>query len=1076
MISISNEARSLFEEIVVEDHEDDWTSVLDRCNGNELLAKEVVSLLRAYDGADSLLDLSFQSDPSGQFAVSGELENFRLLKLIGVGGFGEVYEAEQVAPLRRRVAIKVVRSGMNSSDVLSRFENERQTLAMLNHPNIARILDVGTCNHGRPFFVMDLVSGSDVATFCDENEVCLTERVNIFVDICHAVQHAHLKGVIHRDLKPSNVLIENSNGNYVPKVIDFGISKLIGSQTEARTYMTRESAIIGTPLFMSPEQARRSKDVDTRSDVYSLGGILYKLVTGDTPINSEMSKESDFIDLLEMVRNREPVRPSDLLASSENVETIANLRATTSKHLAQQVRGDLDWILMKALDKEPNRRYSSVADFADDLLRWIEGDAVNARPPSFVYKAQKVFRKHRVLVSSLTVVFLVLVAATLFSLQMARIATINKNSAEQTNFAAYELIIQPDRRGAGQDVRLLDCYETVIEQRLANPNVFPELDLQIFAGIGSQYFECDMFQESLLPFKQAIQISEQLGVNSQPLGARLAISYAQTGNLTAAKSLAEEIIQADQNVSVSPSPAEFSEPRSSSIFYATLALARVYQNEGDYELAKKTARKAFVAAQNQSKRFLELIRARKELALISINSDPDYSKKLAEINLEQIEEKLGSESYDALSARHTLAKCLFASGNTSAAIEIFEQILPDLKQSLTQNNPKIVSTLLYMAWANRHSGKASEVEQQFNEADALYHSLKHPSHALTRLFQSVRASLLRAKNHLGEAEQIQKLIVKESAQHFGPRSRKTILDSFNLALGYEQSEKFGLAAKIFGECVAWLNEFPNYKPLHEIDWNTHWIQCLNKANDFDTAKRQGRAFLSVLEQEILAGQTQQRGLDEQIAQMKQENLPDSAVELANLETIRNEIRNRIVECKKAKVVTLLNAARSYMATHDGDSALQLLNEAIELDIYNPEYKISSAVEACMEFGYLEEAGKILTAGLASHNNNPRLKWYLSKVQLKEIEDLESLDRDQGLKEVKRDLLKTFEDFRTLAANDAKNKQPTRRDLILRQIRRGHVADVAELLTEVSDKLGEVDQKLKWERVLSRLRPKKTQSK
>lgn len=324
---------------------------------------------------------------------------FKILQPIGRGGMGQVYMAEQQQPLRRRVALKVIKTDTPTKEILGRFEAERQALAMMDHQNIAKVLDAGITEDGRPYFAMELVKGVPITEYCDKNKLTPNERLELFVQICRAIQHAHMKGIVHRDIKPSNVLVTLYDGRPVAKVIDFGLAKALQDTTQLtnRTLFTRYGQVVGTLAYMSPEQAEmNSLDVDTRTDVYSLGVILFELLTGSTPITSEKIRFEAFDRILALIREEEAPRPSQRLSDSgDQITGISDQRKTEPRRLSLILKGELDWIAVKALEKDRTRRYDTPAALADDVERYLKDEAIEARPPSFGYRFQKAIRKHR---------------------------------------------------------------------------------------------------------------------------------------------------------------------------------------------------------------------------------------------------------------------------------------------------------------------------------------------------------------------------------------------------------------------------------------------------------------------------------------------------------------------------------------------------------------------------------------------------------------------------------------------------------------------------------------------------------
>jgi serine/threonine protein kinase/tetratricopeptide (TPR) repeat protein len=322
---------------------------------------------------------------------------YKLLKQLGEGGMGTVFLAEQSQPVQRKVALKVIKSGMDSHQVIARFEAERQALALMDHPNIARVLDAGTTAGGRPYFVMELVKGVPITRYCDEHHLTPKQRLELFVPVCQAVQHAHQKGIIHRDLKPSNVLVCLYDGHPVPKVIDFGVAKAAGPKLTEKTLFTEVGSVVGTLEYMSPEQAELNQlDIDTRSDIYSLGVVLYELLTGTTPLERKRFKEAAFLEVLRLIREEEPPRPSTRLSESkDSLPSISAQRQTEPAKLTRLVRGELDWIVMKALEKDRNRRYETANGFALDVQRYLADEPVEACPPSAGYRIGKFVRRNR---------------------------------------------------------------------------------------------------------------------------------------------------------------------------------------------------------------------------------------------------------------------------------------------------------------------------------------------------------------------------------------------------------------------------------------------------------------------------------------------------------------------------------------------------------------------------------------------------------------------------------------------------------------------------------------------------------
>jgi serine/threonine protein kinase len=498
---------------------DERAAYLDSACGTDTeLRKRVERLLTAQSKVGSFLEAPAAGLPSPPSArgVGGEgvgatvdeppitevvgtrLGPYKLLEQIGEGGMGTVWMAEQQEPVRRMVAVKVIKAGMDSAQVIARFEAERQALALMDHPNIAKVLDAGTigseprtqrsgvsgppepltplgCVRGsdRPFFVMELVKGTPITKYCDEHRLTPRQRLELFVPVCQAIQHAHQKGIIHRDVKPSNVLVAPYDGKPVVKVIDFGVAKATGQRLTERTLFTGFGAVVGTLEYMSPEQAElNNQDIDTRSDIYSLGVLLYELLTGTTPLTKERLKQAGFTEMLRIIREEEPPKPSTRLSSSDTLPAIAAARRTEPEKLTRLVRGELDWIVLKALEKDRNRRYETANGLARDIERYLHDEPVVACPPSMGYRLRKFARRNRAALTTLVVVAAALLI-TVVSLVLSNISIRQEEKEKSDALLAKEAALRAantNREKAEANLILIlaaldDVYITEAEKR-----------------------------------------------------------------------------------------------------------------------------------------------------------------------------------------------------------------------------------------------------------------------------------------------------------------------------------------------------------------------------------------------------------------------------------------------------------------------------------------------------------------------------------------------------------------------------------------------------------------------------------
>ena len=549
----------LFEKVVQLSTWERAAFLAEACRNDEGLRRRIEALLRSNDRAGDFLEAPpTVSMTEGRAKVTARekpgdwVDRYKLVEQIGEGGCGVVFLAEQHEPVRRQVALKVVKPGMDTKSVIARFEAERQALALMDHPNIAKIFDAGETESGRPYFVMELVRGVKITSYCDEHSLTTEERLKLFIQVCQAVQHAHQKGIIHRDIKPSNILVCTSEGVPLPVVIDFGIAKATTNQALSdKTVFTALEMLIGTPAYMSPEQAMlNSSDLDTRTDIYSLGVLLYELLTGSTPFDTEEALKAGLDEIRRVIREKDPVRPSTRLGKLTDVDltTVARHRHAAAPTLIRAVRGDLDWITMKALEKDRTRRYATANGLAVDIERFLGNEPIAARPPSRLYKFRKVVQRNKLLFAAITVI-VTLILASLVTVSVAldqerqmrhqlaeALLTSKTNEAKATTEAIKsreakqfleEMLagVGPSARH-GADVTLLREILDRTAKRVGVLTNQPPVEAELSGVIGRLYADIESYDQAEAMLRSAVALdrdvfgpqSEQTAVALNDLG------------------------------------------------------------------------------------------------------------------------------------------------------------------------------------------------------------------------------------------------------------------------------------------------------------------------------------------------------------------------------------------------------------------------------------------------------------------------------------------------------------------------------------------------------------------------------
>jgi serine/threonine protein kinase len=653
------------------------------CADDSSLRARVEALLNVHEEERSFLEapplqMRATADSAISEAPGTQIGPYKLLQQIGEGGFGVVFMAEQQQPIRRTVALKILKPGMDTRQVVARFAAERQALALMDHPNIARALDAGETVSGRPYFVMELVKGVPITTYCDEHQLTPRERLGLFTSVCQAVQHAHQKGIIHRDIKPTNVLVAAYDGKPVPKVIDFGVAKALGQQLTERTLVTGFGGIVGTLEYMSPEQAEfNAFDIDTRADIYSLGVVLYELLTGTTPLTHQRLKQAAMIEALRLVREEDPPKPSARLSESkDSLASISAQRKLEPARLTREVRGELDWIVMKALEKDRNRRYGTPAAFAEDVDRYLRQEAILARPPSAAYRLMKFVQRNRAAVVALAAVAAALLLGTTVAIWQAVVATRAQHDAQDAAVAESEAKRQADAK-EGETRAVLDFVENRI-MAAARPEGQS-------GGLGHDV-------TLRLALEAAIPVVD-VSFTGQPLTeARLRMTLGDSFRY-----LGEPRIASAQFLRARTLYMENLGPDDPRTLESVSSLADSYADLGNHPEALKLREETLARRQRTlGPEHRDTLRSMHSLASsYAEHSRNDEALKLDERTLEMQKARLGIDNPDTLASMSSLAHSYTSLERYADALKLYQQVL-DLRMSkygpdhpdtlLTRNN------------------------------------------------------------------------------------------------------------------------------------------------------------------------------------------------------------------------------------------------------------------------------------------------------------------------------------------------------------------------------------------------------
>jgi serine/threonine protein kinase len=832
------------------------------CAGQPELRQRLEQLLEAHFRSNPLLDqpqpeplhTSAYGDPQAAPAgpprvaeAAGEVigGKYTLVDLIGEGGMGSVWRARQTEPVKRFVAVKLIKAGMDSKQVLARFDAERQALALMDHPNIARVLD-GGLHQQRPFFVMELVKGVPITDFCDARKLTPKERLELFVPVCQAIQHAHQKGIIHRDIKPSNVLIALYDDKPVPKVIDFGVAKATGGTLTERTIDTGFGAVVGTPEYMSPEQATfNNLDIDTRSDVYALGVLLYELLTGSPPFSKKELEKKGLLEMLRVVREEEPPRPSTKLSTADALPTLSANRSTEPKKLTGLLRNELDWIVMKALEKDRTRRYETANGFAADVNRYLAGEAVRAHPPSTAYRLKKFVRKHKEQVLAASVVLFVLLAglaATAWQAvraeqaraEEARQRTTAEDKERQAtaaekkerearleeerqrkfaeaisgfvidDFLALTSVEGQDRFGGvgketlSKDTTLRELLDRAAQKLRERKDLDPRIEAELCWIVGVNYRGAGEAQKGVEFLERTVRLrTELLGRGHQDtLDAMnsLAVAYGAAGKLDLAVPLYEETLKL-QKARLGPE-----HPNTLHIM-SNLALA--YQEAGKRDLAlplfEETLKlqKARLGPDHPN-----TLRTMSNLALAYQDAGKlDLALPLIEAALKLQKGKLGPEHPETLRTMNYLAGVSEAAGKLDLAVPLYEETLRLQKAKLGAEHPETLHTMGNLASAYRAAGKLDLAVPLSEETLKVRKATLGPEHPYTLVGMN---NLARAYQAVGKVDLALPLVeetLKLRKDTLGLNHPDTLGSMGNLAKAYQAAGKVDLALPLYEETL-----------------------------------------------------------------------------------------------------------------------------------------------------------------------------------------------------------------------------------------------------------------------------------
>jgi tRNA A-37 threonylcarbamoyl transferase component Bud32 len=804
------------------------------CGSDAALLEHLRALLAAHDRAAGILDrpvaTAAHAPPPSEDAGTVVAGRYKLLQRLGEGGMGTVWVAEQHEPVKRRVALKVIKPGMDSAQVVRRFEAERQALALMDHTNIARVLDAGATELGRPYFVMELVKGVPITKYCDELRLSLRERLALFLPVCQAVQHAHQKGIIHRDLKPSNVLVAMQDGRPVPKVIDFGIAKALHQRLTDESIYTELGAVVGTLEYMSPEQAElRPLDIDTRADVYALGVLLYELLTGSTALERQQLRKAAYAEALRLIREVEPPRPSTRLTESqESLAGLAARRRTEPAKLTREVRGELDWIVMKCLEKDRTRRYETANGLARDLERHLADEPVEACPPSRAYRFKKALRKHRAGVLTAAAFALLLLAGVAVSAWQAVRATSAEAEARANERQA---IVERDQKEEARkeavraEVKALAAAAAEkqateaeqVQRKKAEAAALAELKARVAEAAQRKQAEAvaDLLEsvfKGLDPKEAAYDLRKQLVERLDAVAATLDKEYAgrplvraRLRNVlgTTQLSLGEAGKAVVLQEQVLADARQHLPPDHPNMLNLMNDLALAYKAAG--KLDKALPLFVQVLAQGRSKFGPDhptTLTYMNNLALAyEAAGQVDKALPLLEQTLEKLKSRLPSDHPDTLLGMNNLANAYQHAGQMRKAVSLLEQVLEKQQAKLPPDHPHTLTTMNNLARAYEAVGRLDKALPLLEQTLEKRKAKLGPDHPATLTSMNNLAEAYRAVGKLVKAlPLLEQTLVKAKAK-LGPDHPSTLTSMNNLASAYLAAARIDEAIQLLEQAL-----------------------------------------------------------------------------------------------------------------------------------------------------------------------------------------------------------------------------------------------------------------------------------